>query len=111
MRLEKGSFCVRILAVLLVAVAAINLSVAAAEFTDAGDIQQVEAVETLVELGVLNGKGTGALTPRGRSPGQRCARSLRRFSTAGKYRALKILTTPGPFLPIRYLRPLGQVSY
>ena len=65
MCLEKASFCARVLAVLLVAVAAINLSVAAAEFTDAGDIQQVEAVETLVELGVLNGKEDGSFDPQG----------------------------------------------
>lgn len=65
MRLEKGSFCVRILAVLLVAVAAINLSVAAAEFTDAGEIQEVEAVEALVELGILNGKEDGSFDPQG----------------------------------------------
>ena len=65
MYLEKGKLFTRVLAVLLTAAAAFNLSAAAVEFTDVGEIRQVEAVETLVELGVLDGKEDGSFDPKG----------------------------------------------
>lgn len=64
---KKRRLFPRALAVLLPAAAALNLATAAAvfPFTDARAIRQVEAVETLVELGVLEGKEDGSFGPRG----------------------------------------------
>ena len=62
---RKENGCGRLLAALLVGLALFNLGAAAAEFTDAGEIQEVEAVETLVELGILHGKEDGRFDPQG----------------------------------------------
>ena len=53
------------MALLLVFLAAANLSASAAEFTDGQQITCREAVEGLAELGVLNGKPDGSFDPKG----------------------------------------------
>lgn len=61
---EKKQNCVRLLAVLLLGLALFNLCAAAA-FTDAGQIREIEAVNTLADLGVLDGKEDGSFDPKG----------------------------------------------
>ena len=61
---EKKGNCMRLLAALLLGLALFNLCAAAA-FTDAGQIRETQAVNTLVDLGVLEGKEDGSFDPKG----------------------------------------------
>lgn len=61
---EKKGNCMRLLAALLMGLALFNLCAAAA-FTDAGQIGETQAVNTLVDLGVLEGKEDGSFDPKG----------------------------------------------
>ena len=62
-RKNKGN-CMRLLAALLLGLALFNLCAAAA-FTDADQITETEAVNTLADLGVLEGKEDGSFDPKG----------------------------------------------
>ena len=63
MSMAKKNRCVRLLAVLLLT-GTLNLCAAAA-FTDADQITETEAVNTLADLGVLEGKEDGSFDPKG----------------------------------------------
>ena len=61
---ENNGNRMQLLAALLLGLALLNLCAAAA-FTDAGQIRETEAVNTLVDLGVLEGKEDGSFDPKG----------------------------------------------
>mgnify|MGYP005762705517 FL=1 len=63
MSMAKKNRCVRLLAVLLLT-GTLNLWASAA-FTDADQITETEAVNTLADLGVLDGKENGSFDPKG----------------------------------------------
>ena len=104
-RANKGN-CMRLLAALLLGLALFNLCAAAA-FTDAGQIRETEAVNTLVDLGVLEGKEDGSFDPKGA------------VTRAEMCKIISVILNGGPaggpeashdeLLLLRRLRPLGQI--